>query len=141
MKTGQYKRGGHPVTPVLAVTIGLGVCVLASLLFAIVTALLISGERLPQSAITAASLPVQLFAVFAGCITAIILYGKMPAIIATICAGSYFALLVCTNILILDSSLNGAGKGFAAALFGAVLAVLIDLLRKKNKKHKKVRIR
>lgn len=141
MKTGQYKQKGHPVTPMLSAAIGVSVCVLMSLFLSAVAAYLVAGEQLPQSAINSTAIPIQLLAVYSGCITAMILSGKMPAVIASACAGSYFVLLVCTNILVLDSSLGGAGKGFLAVLGGAILAVITMLLGKKNKKHKKVRIR
>ncbi len=141
MKTGQYKQKGHPVTPILSAAIGVGVCVLMSLLLSAVAAYLVAGEQLPQSAINSTAVPIQLLAAFSGCVTATILSGKMPAVIAAVCAGSYFAILVCVNILVLDSSLGGAGKGLLAILGGAILAVMTMLLGKKNIKRNKVRIR
>ena len=140
MKTAQYKQKGHPVTPIPSVAIGVFVCVIVSLLLSAVVAYLVSGERLPQSVLSTMAFPIQLLAAFSGCITAAILSRKMPAVIVSACAGSYFGILVCTNILVLDSNLGGPGRGLIAILSGAILAVAAKLLGKKNKKRKKVRI-
>lgn len=141
MKTSKYKHMGQPMSPIIAVGIGIGVSMIVSLLLSAIAAWLVSGERLPQSAIGGSALPVQLVSTFAGCITAVLISGKMPAIIASACAGGYFAILICINILVLDSSLSGIGKGIFAVLGGAALSVLASLLTHKNKKHKKLRAR
>ena len=141
MKTGQLKRKGHPITPLFSVAIGLSVSIIMTILLSAIAAWLVSGERLPQSAITRATIPIQLIAAFFGCITAMIIGRKMPAVIASAYAASYFAILICTNILVLDSSFGGVGKGILAILGGAIAAVLIMLFVNRNGKRKKVRIR
>ena len=141
MKTDQYKRKGHTVTPIISVGIGLGISVVVSLLLSAVVAWLVAGERVSLNAMGSTVILVQCISAFVGCTTAMHLSGKMPAIVASACAVSYFAMLVCTNILVLDSSLGGVGKGILAIFGGAVLAVLVQLVCHKNKKRKKVRVR
>ncbi len=133
MKVSKYKHMGQPVTPLLAVGIGISVCIVLTLLLSAAAAWLVAGERLPQNAISSVSLPIQIIATFIGCLTAMLISGKMPAIIAAICAGGYFALLICINILILDSSFSGIGKGLISTVSGAFVAVLVSLIGNKKK--------
>ena len=141
MKIGQYKQKGHKHTPIISVTIGLSVSLLMSFLLSAVAAYLVAGEHLSQGSIGNITVLIQFVGALTGCITAAILSGKMPAIITSVCAGGYFALMICTNILVLDSSLSGVGKGLLAIFAGAVLSVVAILLGKKNGKRKKIRAR
>jgi len=140
VKKTKHKHMGHPVTPLVAIGIGIGTTIIISLLMSTVTAWLVSTERLTQNAIGGSTFITQLISTFIGCMIALILAGNMPAIVGTACAGGYFAFLLCVNVLIFDASLGGIGKGCVAILAGGALALLICLFRGKNRSHKKRRV-
>ena len=139
MKTAQHKAVGHPVTPIIGVGIGVIICLLLTIFLSAITAWLVSGGQLPQNAIDMVAVPVALIATFIGCMAAMLLTGNMPAVITGACAGCYFAILLFVNILFMNSSLGGVGKGFAGIIGGAALAVIISVSGRNHKKRKKHR--
>lgn len=139
MKSAKHRSVGHPVTPIIGVGIGAAICLILTILMSAITAWLVSGEQFPQNAIDSAAVPITLIATFIGCIAAILITGNMPAVIAGGCAGCYFVILLFVNILFMDSSLGGVGKGFAGILGGAALAVIINVFVRNPKKRMKHR--
>jgi len=141
MKNAKHINRGHTLQPVWAITAGAGVCVVIAILISIISALLISNESLAQEAVNIISVLTQIIAAFVGCTVAIILSGRMPAVISAITCGVYFLILICSNILLMNGELSGVGKGILSILGGGFLAVGIKLLGGKRKKIKKPRLR
>ena len=142
MKTAKHKAVGHPVSPVIGIGMGVILCLMLTILMSAITAWLVSGGSLSQDAIDMSSMPIGLISTFVGCIVASILVGNAPAIVAGICAGCYFVILLFVNILFMDSSLGGVGKGLVGIVVGAAIAVAINIFSvNKNKKWKRRRRR
>lgn len=138
VKTAKHKSVGHPVTSIVGIVIGIGVSLVISLLLSAIVAFAVNGEGLQQNAINNAAVPIQVISIFIGCITAILLTGNMPAVVAAACTGGYIAILVCINVLLMNSGLNGAGKGIAVIIIGGASSVAVSLLGKGNKKRKSI---
>lgn len=142
MKTAKHKAVGQPVSPVIGIGMGVILSLMLTILMSAITAWLVSGGSLPQDAIDMSAMPIGLIATFVGCIAASILVGDMPAVVSGICAGCYFVILLFVNILFMDSSLGGVGKGLVGIVVGAAIAVAINIFSvNKNKKWKRRRRR
>ena len=140
MKTVKNVKRGHTVVPVWAITIGAGVCIAITILASIISAFLISNERLPQERIDVISALSQIISAFIGCMVATILAGRMPAVVSAITCGVYAIALICVNILFMNGELGRVGAGALSILFGGALAVGTKLLTQSRKKIKKPRL-
>lgn len=140
MKTVKHKLVGHPVSPIFGIGMGVIVCLLLTILLSAITAWLVSGGSLRQDAIGVLSAPISFVATFVGCITATILVGNMPAVIVGACAGCYFAILLFGNILFMNSSFGGVGKGLIGIVVGAAIALILNVFlssRNRNKSRRR----
>lgn len=141
MKTKKFKQAGKHLAPIPAVGTGLGISITLSLILSAVLAWLVSAERLPYGTMDGATILIQAISAFAGSMVAMILAGRIQALMAAACIGSYFAVLLCMNILELNSNFGGIGKGIVGILVGGIAAVLTVLFMNREKGHKRARIR
>lgn len=140
MKAAKHINRGHTLMPVWAITIGAGMCILATILLSIVSAMLISNENLPQDATKTISVIALILSAFLGCTIAMYLAGRMPAVVSAITCGVYFLILICGNILFMDGEFGGVGEGILSILSGGTLSVGLKLLGRKGNKIKKLRL-
>jgi FtsH-binding integral membrane protein len=82
---------------------------------------------------------IQFLSTVAGCLTATILAGSMPAVISAVCAIAYLLLLISGNILFIDGSMGSIGNGIFAVLSGAIVPIILQLFGKKGGRSRKRR--
>ncbi|MBE6925327.1 MAG: hypothetical protein E7461_00645 [Ruminococcaceae bacterium] len=136
MKKHLVKQGGQTGKPFISVAIGVFVSLLLTFLLTAGAALLVSEGKVSEEAIGTAVWVIQFLSVATGCIIATVHIGRIPAVIATVCAAAYLLLMIGGNILFLDNSLNGIGSGVFASLCGAFSAIILQLLGKKGGKRR-----
>lgn len=139
MKAVHKVNKGKTMSAATAVGFGTGMCIFISGLIAAVTALLINSEKIPQESVGIASVFTHLIASALGCLTAVILCDRMPAIVSGVTCAVYFVLLLGVNILLMDGQFSGVGGGVIAIAIGGILSLLPTLIKRKGKKQKRPR--
>lgn len=122
----------------MAVIWGIIICVLFSILGAAIGAVILNSGKTGDSSAKWVVSFVWGISAFCGIMLALKIYKENKLLIAGIIASVYLILLTGVNVMLLDQSFNGFGRGIIALLIGAVLATLINhkKRRRKNRKHR-----
>jgi hypothetical protein len=139
MKKHSYKQDAQTGKPAISVAIGVMISLLLTFLLSAGAAWLVSEGKLSENNMSSAAWMIQFLSTVAGCLTATMLAGSMPAVISAVCAIAYLLLLISGNILFIDGSMGSIGNGIFAVLSGAIVPIILQLFGKKGGRSRKRR--
>ena len=131
------KKSTHEMSIPVSALIGMGICILLTVLMSMLGAMLVDSERLDIEAMKWLSVVIYIVSAFLGTWTALSIGKQKLAIITGITIGGTVLVLICAGMLFWGSTLGSVLTGILSIAAGGLVACMIKL--KIGSVHKKKR--
>ena len=131
------KKSTHEMSIPVSAIIGMGVCILLTVLMSMLGAMLVDSERLDIEAMKWLSVVIHIVSAFLGTWTALSIGKQKLAIITGITNSGAVLVLICAGMLFWGSTFGSVLTGILSIAAGGLVACMIKL--KTGSDHKKKR--